>query len=79
VWAVIRAADSEQMKAIILTAWRTGLRLGEIPPLRVKEDVDVDCDEPYIIVKRNYVLGRSTRRRRASVFVRCRSIATATL
>lgn len=58
VWAIIRAAESEQMKAIILTAWRAGLRLSEIPPLRVKDDVDVDCDEPFIIVNRNYVLGR---------------------
>jgi integrase len=56
VWAIWRAAETPQMKAIILTAWRAGLRLGEIPPLRVDDDVVLGA-KPYIVVNRSYVLG----------------------
>jgi integrase len=56
VLAIVRAAETEQMKAIILTAWRAGLRLGEIPPLRVKDDLVLGA-KPHIIVNRSYVLG----------------------
>lgn len=56
VWAIVRAAETAQMKAIILTAWRTGLRRGEIPPLRVGDDLVLGA-KPAIIVNRSYVLG----------------------
>jgi integrase len=43
VWALVRAADSEQDGAIYLTAAFTGLRLGELLALRVR-DVDFEAD-----------------------------------
>jgi len=53
-WAVVRAAATEQEKAILLLAWRAGLRRGEIPPLLVR---DVDFVASHLHVRRSYVHG----------------------
>jgi len=48
VWSIVRAADSEQDGAIFLTAAFTGLRLGELLALRVR-DVDFEADSIRVL------------------------------
>ncbi|MCL2769100.1 MAG: site-specific integrase [Solirubrobacterales bacterium] len=54
VWALVRAAASEQDAAIFLTAAFTGLRLGELLALRWR---DVDWSAGRLRVRQNYVRG----------------------
>jgi integrase len=48
VWSLVRAAESEQDGAIFLTAAFTGLRLGELLALRVR-DVDFEADSIRVL------------------------------
>ena len=54
VWALVRAADSEQDAAIYLTAAFAGLRRGELVALRVR---DVDFGNRVLRVEGSYSLG----------------------
>jgi integrase len=54
IWALVRAADSEQDAAIFLTAAFTGLRQGELLALRWR---DVDFERRVIRVHRTYKSG----------------------
>jgi integrase len=57
VWALVRAADSEQDAAIYLTAAFTGLRMGELLALRWR---DVDFSGQAIRVRASYAAGQLT-------------------
>jgi integrase len=57
VWALVRAATSDQDAAIILTAAFTGLRMGELLALRWR---DVDFTGRTIRVRASYYLGQLT-------------------
>ncbi len=57
VWALVRAADSQQDAAIYLTAAFTGLRLGELLALRWRE---VDFTGAVIRVRASYAAGALT-------------------
>ena len=57
VWALVRAADSQQDAAIFLTAAFTGLRMGELLALRWR---DVDFTARTIRVRASYYLGQVT-------------------
>jgi integrase len=57
VWALVRAADSEQDGAVFLTAAFTGLRMGELLALRWR---DVDFPGSVVRVRASYYLGRLT-------------------
>ena len=57
VWALVRAAASEQDGAIFLTAAFTGLRMGELLALRWR---DVDFTGRTIRVRASYYLGQLT-------------------
>jgi integrase len=57
VWALVRAAGSEQDAAIFLTAAFTGLRLGELLALRWR---DVDFAASTVRVRASYALGEVT-------------------
>jgi len=54
VWALVRAADSEQDAAIFLTAAFAGLRRGELVALRIR---DVDFPKRVLRVEGSYGLG----------------------
>jgi integrase len=54
VWALVRAADSDQDAAIFLTAAFAGLRRGELVALRVR---DVDFTRRVLRVEGSYCLG----------------------
>jgi integrase len=54
VWALVRAADSEQDGALFLTAAFTGIRQGELVALRWR---DVDFERETIRVARSYTHG----------------------
>jgi integrase len=54
VWALVRAAASEQDAALFLTAAFTGLRMGELLALRWR---DVDFERETIRVRASYYLG----------------------
>ena len=55
VWALVRAAESEQDGALFLTAAFTGLRMGELLALRWR---DVDFGGAVIRVRASYYAGR---------------------
>jgi integrase len=57
VWALVRAADSEQDRAICLTAAFTGLRMGELLALRWR---DVDFAGSTIRVRASWAAGQLT-------------------
>ncbi len=57
VWALVRAAESEQDGALFLTAAFTGLRMGELLALRWR---DVDFAARTIRVRASYYLGQLT-------------------
>jgi integrase len=57
VWALVRAASSEQDRAIFLTAAFTGLRMGELLALRWR---DVDFTGATIRVRGSYAAGHLT-------------------
>jgi integrase len=57
VWALVRAADSEQDAAVFLTAAFTGLRMGELLALRWR---DVDFVGNVLRVRASYYLGQLT-------------------
>ena len=57
VWALVRAAESEQDAAIFLTAAFTGLRRGELVALRWR---DVDFAGSHLRVARSYTEGHLT-------------------
>jgi integrase len=57
VWALVRAAASEQDGALFLTAAFTGLRLGELLALRWH---DVDFTGSTVRVRSSYYLGQLT-------------------
>jgi integrase len=57
VWAIVRAAASEQDAAIYLTAAFTGLRMGELIALRWR---DVDFANQTIRVRASYTIGQLT-------------------
>jgi integrase len=57
VWALVRAADSEQDAAIFLTAAFTGLRQGELLALRWR---DIDFPGAIVRVAGSYGLGKVT-------------------
>jgi integrase len=57
VWALVRAADSEQDAAIFLTAAFTGLRQGELLALRWR---DIDFPGAIVRVVGSYGLGKVT-------------------
>jgi integrase len=57
VWALVRAAESEQDGAIFLTAAFTGLRMGELLALRWR---DIDFAGRTIRVRASYYLGQTT-------------------
>jgi integrase len=57
VWALVRAAASEQDGALFLTAGFTGLRMGELLALRWR---DVDFPGSTIRVRSSYYLGQLT-------------------
>jgi integrase len=57
VWALVRAAESEQDAAVFLTAAFTGLRMGELLALRWR---DVDFTGNVVRVRASYYLGQLT-------------------
>jgi integrase len=57
VWALVRAADSDQDRAIYLTAAFTGLRMGELLALRWR---DVDFTGSTIRVRASWAAGQLT-------------------
>jgi integrase len=57
VWALVRAADSEQDAALFLTAAFTGLRMGELLALRWR---DVDFTGSAVRVRASYSAGHLT-------------------
>jgi integrase len=57
VWALVRAAESEQDAAVFLTAAFTGLRMGELLALRWR---DVDFVGNVVRVRGSYYLGQLT-------------------
>jgi integrase len=57
VWALVRAADSEQDAALFLTAAFTGLRMGELLALRWR---DVDLAGSAVRVRASYSAGHLT-------------------
>jgi integrase len=57
IWALVRAADSQQDGAIFLSAAFTGLRMGELLALRWR---DVDFTGRTIRVRASYYLGQLT-------------------
>jgi integrase len=57
VWALVRAAESEQDAAMFLTAAFTGLRMGELLALRWR---DVDFTGNVVRVRASYYLGQLT-------------------
>ncbi len=58
VWALVRAADSEQDAALFLTAAFTGLRMGELLALTWR---DVDFAGSAVRVRASYYAGHLTR------------------
>ena len=67
VWALVRAAESEQDAAIFLTAAFTGLRQGELLALRWR---DVDFTGSIVRVRGSYGLGEVTTPKSGKVRVR---------
>ncbi len=59
VWALVRAAASEQDTAIYLTAAFTGLRMGELLALRVR-DVDFDAEAVRVLTSYDHRAGVGT-------------------
>ena len=73
VWALVRAAGSEQDAALVLTAAFTGLRMGELLALQWR---DVDFAGEAIRVRRSYNVHGGWGHRRAARSDRCRSSPT---
>jgi len=69
IWALVRAAESEQDAAIYLTAAFTGLRQGELLALRWR---DVDFSGSVVRVRGSYGLGEMTPHRSRERPGRCR-------